>query len=87
MFWVVQGKTATPPGSILIRFVIRGYRFAQPPANSLNPFGVLLLPQRLAYNDERSSVGMQLEPLLRYADAERPGWVTTPERGNQPKRL
>jgi hypothetical protein len=28
---------------------------------------------------------MQLEPLRRCADAERPGWVTTLERGNHLK--
>ena len=44
-------------GRCFIRFAVRGCRFAQPPANSLNPFGVLLLPQRLVYNDERWSVG------------------------------
>ena len=37
--------------------IIRGCRFAQPPANGLNPFGVLPPPQRLVYNDERRSVG------------------------------
>ena len=43
-------------GRYFIRFAVRGCRFAQPPANSLNPFGVLL-SRRLMYNDERRSVG------------------------------
>ncbi len=44
------------PSGVDILFVLPsgGGRFAQPPANGLNPFGVLLLPQRLVYNDERS---------------------------------
>ena len=37
-------------GRYFIRFAVRGCRFAQPPANSLNPFGVLL-SRRLVYND------------------------------------
>jgi len=44
-------------GRCFIRFAVRGCRFAQPPANSLNPFGVLLLPQRLVYNDEIGCLG------------------------------
>jgi len=54
-------------GRCFIRFAVRGCRFAQPLANSLNPFGVLLLPQRLVYNDESGSLGTGkpcLQPLV-----------------------
>ncbi|MCX7111790.1 MAG: hypothetical protein NTX45_17015 [Proteobacteria bacterium] len=53
-------KDCDPSGvDILFGLPSGGVAGAQPPANGLNPFGVPWLSQRLVYNDERSSVGMQ----------------------------
>ena len=62
-------------GRCFIRFAVRGCRFAQPPANSLNPFGVLLLPQRLVYNDESSGLGARQTDTLPSLDARLPASV------------